>query len=148
MRAWRWRNVPMPEPHLGGLVAGILLGTFASWPLFSAPWLGHVTGWPLVLAGFWLATWAVMAAASVNVAVPNRLVVQGPYAFSRNPMYVAWTLGYLGITFVANTAWPLVALPVVLLMTHVVVLREERYLEGRFGAEYQRYMRSVRRYLW
>jgi protein-S-isoprenylcysteine O-methyltransferase Ste14 len=48
---------------------------------------------------------------------------------------------------VANVAWPLLLLPGVLLVTHVVVVREEQYLEGRFAAAYRSYKTSVRRYL-
>jgi len=62
-------------------------------------------------------------------------------------MYVAWTLGYVAVAFVAGTAWPLVLLPVVLVMIQVVVLREERSLERRFGDAYRSYRTSVRRYL-
>jgi protein-S-isoprenylcysteine O-methyltransferase Ste14 len=52
----------------------------------------------------------------------------------------------VGIALVANAAWPLL-LPGVLLATHLVVVREERFLEGRFGAVYRSYRTSVRRYL-
>jgi protein-S-isoprenylcysteine O-methyltransferase Ste14 len=89
----------------------------------------------------------VRAAASVNLERPDQLVDNGPYAFSRNPMYVAWTVGYLGIALVAGTAWPLLLLPAVLVVTQVVVQREERSLERRFGAAYRSYKTSVRRYL-
>jgi protein-S-isoprenylcysteine O-methyltransferase Ste14 len=47
----------------------------------------------------------------------------------------------------ANAAWPLLLLPVVLQLTHVVILREERCLERQFGTAYQRYKSSVRRYV-
>ena len=69
----------------------------------------------------------------------STLVTTGANAVSRNPMYVAWTLIYVGIAFVANTAWPLILLPLLLLWTHATVLREERRLKVRFGPEYQRY---------
>ena len=62
-------------------------------------------------------------------------------------MYVAWTLGYVGVTLVAGTAWPLLLLPLVPVVTHLVVLREERSLERRFGDGYRSYKTSVRRYL-
>jgi protein-S-isoprenylcysteine O-methyltransferase Ste14 len=104
-------------------------------------------GWPLILAGLWLGAWAVRAAAAVDLQRPDQLVHSGPYAFSRNPMYLAWTAGYLRAALVAGTAWPLLLLPVVLAATHVVVLREERSLERRFGAAYRSYKTSVRRYL-
>jgi protein-S-isoprenylcysteine O-methyltransferase Ste14 len=62
-------------------------------------------------------------------------------------MYVAWTVGYVGVALVTNAAWPLLLLPVVLLVTQVVVMREERSLERRFGDAYPSYKASVRRYL-
>ena len=58
-----------------------------------------------------------------------------------------WTLAYVGIALVADAAWPLLLLPVVLAVTHIVIVREERSLERRFGAAYRSYKRSVRRYL-
>ena len=61
-------------------------------------------------------------------------------------MYVAWTLGYVGVALVAGTAWPLLLLPVVLVVTQVTVLREERSLERRFEDAYRSYKTSVRRY--
>ena len=131
--AWRWGNIPIPEAHLAGLAAGILLQLITPWRLPWPTWIGHGCGWPLLLGGLWLGAWAVRAAAHVNLERPNQLVDNGPYAHSRNPMYVAWTLGYVGVTLVAGTAWPLLLLPLVLVVTHVVVLREERSLKRRSG---------------
>jgi protein-S-isoprenylcysteine O-methyltransferase Ste14 len=144
---WRWGNVPLPQAHLVGLGAGILLQVIASSRLSWPAWIGHAGGWPLILAGLWLAAWGVRAAAEVDLERPSQLVCSGPYAYSRNPMYIAWTLLYVGIALVANAAWPLLLLPVVLLVTHIVVLGEERSLEGRFGTAYRSYETSVRRYL-
>ena len=89
----------------------------------------------------------VRSAAEVDLEHPHQLVLRGPYAVSRNPMYLAWAIVYVGIALVANTVWPLLLLPGVLLATHVVVVREERFLEGRFGAVYRSYKTLVRRYL-
>lgn len=144
---WRWGNVPIPETHLVGLGAGILLQVVRPWSLPWPGWAGQVLGWPLILAGAGLGAWAVRAAADVRLDRPDELVVRGPYAHSRNPMYVAWTLGYVGVSLVAGTAWPFLLLPVVLGATHVVVVWEERSLERHFGAPYRRYRASVRRYL-
>jgi protein-S-isoprenylcysteine O-methyltransferase Ste14 len=144
---WRWGNVPLPETYLVGLGAGILLQVITPWTPYWPAWIGHAVGWPLILAGVWLATWAVRAAADLDLERTDQLVRSGPYARSRNPMYLAWTLVYVGIALVANAAWLLVLLPGVLLATHVVVVREERLLEGRFGAAYRSYKTSVRRYL-
>ncbi|MFI5210728.1 MAG: methyltransferase family protein, partial [Gemmatimonadales bacterium] len=68
--------------------------------------------------------------------------------FSRNPMYVGMTLLYLGIALWANSLWPLLLLPAVLVvMRRGVIAREEAYLERRFGDEYRSYRARVRRWL-
>jgi protein-S-isoprenylcysteine O-methyltransferase Ste14 len=145
--AWRWGNVPLPETFMVGLGAGIVLHLVTHARLSWPAWVGHAVGWPLLLAGLWLAAWAVRSAAGVDLERPDQLVLAGPYALSRNPMYVASTLVYVGIALVLGAAWPLLLLPFVLLATHVVVVREERSLERRFGTAYRTYKKSVRRYL-
>jgi protein-S-isoprenylcysteine O-methyltransferase Ste14 len=76
------------------------------------------------------------------------LVTDGPYRFSRNPMYLGFTFIYLGVACWVNTAWPVVLLPLVLLvMQYGVILREEAYLERKFGEEYRAFRRRVRRWL-
>jgi protein-S-isoprenylcysteine O-methyltransferase Ste14 len=144
---WRWGNIPIPQAHLVGLGTGILLKVVRPWSLPWPAWIGHGCGWPLLLTSLWLGAWAVRAAAGVDLDRPNQLVDRGPYAFTRNPMYLAWTFGYVGAGLVAGTAWPLLLLPVVLAVTQVVVMREERSLERRFGDAYRTYTASVRRYL-
>jgi protein-S-isoprenylcysteine O-methyltransferase Ste14 len=131
---------------VGGLVLGFLLQVIVPWRLLRHAWIGHVVGWPLVLGGALLAGWAVVVA-EVDVEDPARIVIAGPYAHSRNPMYVAWTALYVGIAFVLNSVWLLLLLPIVLVLIHLVVLREERALKRRFGAEYAAYQSRTRRYL-
>ncbi len=147
MAGWRWANLPLPEPHLAGLATGIVLQLVTGWRLVRSAVLGHAIGWPLVLAGVGLALWAVVAAGRVHLARPTGLVAGGPYRFSRNPMYVAWTLIYAGVALAMNTAWPFVILPFVLLWMHLVVVREERELQRRFGAEYRAYVSRTGRYV-
>jgi protein-S-isoprenylcysteine O-methyltransferase Ste14 len=147
MAAWRWRNVPVPEAHVISLVAGIVVDLFMPSRLFREAVLGQVLGWPLALAGSLIAVWATLAVGDVDVTRPTGVVIRGPYAYSRNPMYVAWDLIYTGLSVARNTAWPLVILPIVLVWTHLEILREERGLEGRFGAEYRNYASRTRRYI-
>ena len=79
---------------------------------------------------------------------PTRIVVSGPYRFSRNPIYLAFSLLHLGIALWVNSAWLLLALAITLVvMTRGVILREEAYLADRFGDEYLRYKALVRRWL-
>jgi hypothetical protein len=44
MAAWRWRNVPLPEPHLAAIGAGFVLGLVLPWRLFPAGWPRHLVG--------------------------------------------------------------------------------------------------------
>ena len=91
----------------------------------------------------------IKAGEDVRVEKPtNAIVSHGPFAYSRNPIYVAMVFGFVGICLVLNTYWPLIFLPVVLLIMHYgVIKREERYLERLFGEEYLHYQSSVRRWL-
>ena len=84
-----------------------------------------------------------------NVRQPtSTLVTDGPFAFSRNPMYVTLTVVSVAIALVVNTAWPIIFLPATLVAIHYgVILREERYMERLFGEEYLRYKARVRRWL-
>jgi len=80
---------------------------------------------------------------------PTTLIVRaGPYGFSRNPIYLAFTLFQIGLAAWVNSLGVLLMLlPALALMALVVVPREERYLEGRFSSDYLRYKREVRRWL-
>jgi protein-S-isoprenylcysteine O-methyltransferase Ste14 len=102
----------------------------------------------VIVTGLLVAGWAVWTIGDMDIGLPTKVVYAGPYAFSRNPMYVAWTLISLGLSLAANTVWPILFLPGALVYTHLfVVLGEERDLEQRFGDEYRRYQARVRRYL-
>jgi protein-S-isoprenylcysteine O-methyltransferase Ste14 len=58
------------------------------------------------------------------------------------------TAVYVSVALLANAAWPLVMLPVVLVIAATMVIgREERYLSRTFGEEYSEYCRRVRRWL-
>jgi len=80
---------------------------------------------------------------------PTTTIVRtGPYRFSRNPIYLAFSLLQLGLSLWVNGLALLITLiPAVALMSLVVIPREERYLEARFPSEYLPYRASVRRWL-
>ena len=80
---------------------------------------------------------------------PTTTIVRaGPYRFSRNPIYLAFSLLQLGLAFWVNSLALLITLiPAHALMALVVIPREERYLEVRFPAEYSSYRAAVRRWL-
>ncbi len=76
------------------------------------------------------------------------LITEGPYRYSRNPMYLALSLLYAGIAITADGPWTLALLaPLLIVMHYGVIIREERYLERKFGDDYRRYKSSTRRWL-
>ena len=144
----QWSNVPIPEGHVTLLVLGLALHRWRPLHLLRADWLRRYLGWPLLLSGIFLAGWAVASVQDQELQKPSKIVSTGPYSFTRNPMYVAWTMIYIAAALLVNSAWLVVLLPVLLLFTHYFVIQlEERQLERRFGEEYRRYCARVRRYL-
>ncbi len=76
------------------------------------------------------------------------LVTEGPFRFTRNPVYLGMNLFYLGAGVLLNPFWSILLFPVLLLiMEFGVIHREEHYLEQRFGEDYLEYKASVRRWL-
>ena len=72
----------------------------------------------------------------------------GPYRFTRNPMYLGGVLIQLGIGIALGNAWIVMLLVPVALLTHYrVILPEEHYLERKFGDEYASFKASVRRWI-
>jgi protein-S-isoprenylcysteine O-methyltransferase Ste14 len=87
---------------------------------------------------------------NVNPRQPSlKIARDGVFAHVRNPMYFWGCLGLVGIILTFGLEWTFLLLVVGSLVLHFgVVLREERYLERKFGDEYRRYKASVPRYGW
>jgi protein-S-isoprenylcysteine O-methyltransferase Ste14 len=115
-------------------------------------WLDAL-GLLLVATWFGLFGWAFWSLVTQRATIrPDRpttvLVTTGPYAFSRNPLYLAFTALYLGLTLIINSVWPVIGLPFALFVVHRSVIgREERYLRGVFGERYEDYRKRVRRWI-
>lgn len=78
----------------------------------------------------------------------TRIVAHGLYRFTRNPMYIGFALCTLGLAILVDSAWMLLAVPIgLVLIDRIVITREERYLERKFGEEYLNYKRRVRRWI-
>ncbi len=76
------------------------------------------------------------------------LLLEGPYRFTRNPMYLGVTLFQVGFGLAINNFWiSLFAFPALLIVHFIAVLPEERYLIKKFGENYKAYLVKVRRYL-
>jgi protein-S-isoprenylcysteine O-methyltransferase Ste14 len=110
-------------------------------------------GLALAVLSMSVAIWAkrVMEAAGTNVR-PDRpaltVVRGGPYRVTRNPMYLSLCLLQLAIGFFLDDWVPLLFTGILALILHFgVILREESYLERKFGEPYLSFKRQVRRWL-
>ena len=163
LRANREHTGPPPEAANLGIarppliyLSSIVLGAVLhfAWP---APLLPRspspAFGAGLVLLAVGLFLFAVRTFRAAGTPVPgNRpttaIVRTGPYRFSRNPIYLAFSLLQVGIALWVSNAWLLLTLlAAVSVMSLVVIPREERYLEARFSSDYSSYKASVRRWL-
>jgi len=118
-----------------------------------AHWINVTIAGAMVLIGLALATAGIRnftrAATPVPTAQPTQaLVTTGIHGYTRNPIYLGMFLVYAGIGLVVRSPWILILiLPLVLTIRYGVVMREEAYLERRFGDVYREYKSRVRRWL-
>lgn len=153
--AERPNRFPWPPIIYGvAVLAAILLGLVLPLPI----------GWPAweirALAG------AVLAIAAIAVEIgaartlrrgettimphrrSSRLVTGGPFAWSRNPIYLGNTALMIAIGLVAGSVWfILLAIVAAFAVTELAIKREERHLAALFGEEYGAYRSRVRRWL-
>ncbi|MBI2185413.1 MAG: isoprenylcysteine carboxylmethyltransferase family protein [Thaumarchaeota archaeon] len=143
---------PPPLIYLASLILGLVLNWGAPTG-FLPDGLRLGIGLPIIVAGVFLAAWAFLtfqrAGTSPDVYEATKVVVVvGPFRYSRNPIYLSFAVTYLGIASAFNALWSILLFPVALLAMHYgVIVQEERYLERKFGEEYLRYKRKVRRWL-
>ena len=141
-----------PLVYLASIVSGVLL--HLGWPFPFLPGrLAAGLGAPVVAVAIALFAYAAGTFRAAGTPVPARkpttvIVRSGPYRFSRNPIYLAFSLLQLGIAIWVNSLWLVATLVgAVVLMHGVVIPREEEYLQRRFGAPYLAYKTAVRRWL-
>jgi protein-S-isoprenylcysteine O-methyltransferase Ste14 len=144
--------VPPPLVYALGFGIGYALDRLKPAPVgMGGPRM--LIGWVLAGAGVALAANAIVlfrraGTSPVPIQPTTALVVRGPYRFTRNPMYVGLAALYAGIALLVNSLWPLLVLPVVLVVIRwQVIAREEAYLERKFGDAYRAYTARVRRWL-
>ncbi|AFM34637.1 MULTISPECIES: methyltransferase family protein [Stutzerimonas stutzeri subgroup] len=144
--------LPPPVIYLLFLAAAWLLESVLPIALPRNLWT-HYLGWGLIDAGVLLMLWAgllmLWRRTTVNpYGKPAKLMEEGPFGFSRNPIYLADSLIYCGIALLWGTLWPWLLLPaLVFTMQRGVIVHEERLLTQLFGDDYLAYCGRVRRWL-
>ena len=143
---------PPPLIFFAGLIVGFALDFF--WPVPLEPMEIRIyAGGFIILISFVPAIWMmrlfIKARTNLDVRKPtHKIVTSGPFRWTRNPAYLSLSLLVLGIAIVADSIWVLLLLVVAMIVTHYkVILREEAYLEQKFGVEYLEYKASVRRWI-
>ncbi len=147
-------GVIMPPPYLflGLVVIGTALDAVWPMPLMPASMQIMGGGVLIVMAVSLLGSALVRfrrAETHVETWKPSSaLVTNGPYRVTRNPIYIAFGLAFLGLACALDNIW-LAGLTVVLMIVLDVgvVRREERYLAAKFGDAYTTYCQHVRRWL-
>lgn len=149
-------GVPFPPLLLfvAGFGAGMALERLVPRPALGLPSrLTFALAALLVLLGVLVLAWALRtfrrARTGIYPTTPaSQIVSEGPYRFSRNPMYVGMSMLYVGLALWTSNGWALPLLPLVLWgVWRIVIQREERYLAAAFGEAYAEYTRRVRRWL-
>ena len=111
-----------------------------------------LAGMALIVAGLSLDAWALLSFRKAGTPFnPTKraeaLATFGPYAHTRNPMYLGALVAYCGLAVGTGNLWRWIALPLMALgLHHLAVLREERHLEARFGEAWREYAARVRRW--
>lgn len=135
-------------PLIGGGIATVLFPP-PSLPSPASLLLGIALIGTAILIGLWaVRTMAEGGASPDAIRPPSALVTDGPFRFSRNPIYLGFVFIYAGLGLVFGSLWILLLTPAVLLgLTQAIIVHDERLLESRFGDHYRAYRARVRRWL-
>ena len=106
----------------------------------------------LCLAGLLLLFWSLISfgrsfRVGIDTGHPDKLITSGVFAFSRNPIYVAFACILLGQFLIFPNWILLLYMGAGVWLFHRQALREEEYLKKHYGREYLEYTNRVRRYI-
>ena len=141
-----------PLIPLAAIGAGFLIHLVLPVPIATAA-VTIPVGCLLVVVSILLAVAAARELAKARTAFDVRkptttLVHRGVFRLSRNPVYLSMLLLCVGVAFLANSAALLaLSLPAGSALCLLVIRKEERYLEQKFGSAYRAYKSSVRRWI-
>lgn len=141
--------LPPPLIYVAALWAAWEMDRLLPLPFIQLPGIG----WILVITGSLLLLWSAWVMfrhrTTINpYAAVSTLVQNGPFALSRNPIYLGDSLIYFGVMLIWANLWALLLYPFVwAAIRYGVIMHEEAHLSARFGEAYAAYCRRVRRWL-
>jgi protein-S-isoprenylcysteine O-methyltransferase Ste14 len=142
-----------PLLFLGSIAIGVLIQLGIPLRFAETSALRVPVGLALVALGIAEGAWALVTMRKTKQDPDPRtpspeLIPDGPYRYTRNPMYAGMTLIQAGLGTALGNLWILLLLvPTLVILQRSVIEKEEAYLERRFGDSYRRYRESVRRWL-
>jgi protein-S-isoprenylcysteine O-methyltransferase Ste14 len=101
------------------------------------------------LIRFWGVSWAGSETRTTGGVGGTYLVIRGPFAYVRNPLYIGNILMYLGLGLMSMSLFPylqIVAIIFFIVQYHVIVKEEEGFLEKKFGNDYKKFLKNVPRF--
>lgn len=145
--------IPPPAPYIVAVLGGWWLDRHQ----LALPWddgaLSWYLGWLWLATGLALFMWTLWTFRRHHTTVnpygsASTLCTDGPFRFSRNPIYLGDGLIVIGVSLLLNTLWPLAFAPLIWIMLRFGVIRyEEVHLEAQFGDAYRVYKKRVRRWI-
>jgi protein-S-isoprenylcysteine O-methyltransferase Ste14 len=147
-----WTRMLPPVILLFAITIALELSALLPGPRFGGGAM-EVVGGAIALAGLALMVYSAGLFRRRGTGVrpfteTTLLVVEGPYRFTRNPMYLGMTLMLTGIGLVLGALVPLVTVPLFMaIITTRYIAKEEQLLAAQFGSSYQAYRARVRRWL-
>ena len=144
-------QVPPPFVLLGSILVGVGLHLF--FPLHFIVQFRWVFAGLLMCVGLGTVSYCVWMFRKAQTAIQpwkatSRIVTSGPYRWSRNPIYLSFVLIGIGLAWALDNLWILMMqIPVIIVINHFVIRKEERYLVEKFGERYKAYKARVRRWI-
>ncbi len=119
-----------------------------NWPLFPQTRLTFFAGAAITTAGLLFSVWARFHlgrnwSRSVTIKKDHELIVTGPYALARHPIYTGLLIGFLGTAIAVAQPRGFLAVAIIFIVFWVKLRLEERWMRENFGASYDSYSKRV-----
>jgi len=147
-------KLPIPPPIIALILLAISITLHFFFPIAKIIYFPYnLLGIFGIIAGFWINVFGAITFLKLDTPIrpgmkPKKLVIKGPFIFSRNPMYLGFVLFLLGIAILFGSIAAFIAPVVFFLIIHFKFIPfEEKLMEKTFGKTYLNYKGKVRKWL-